>query len=147
MYEDDILAFSDQLHRFIIQFRLDRIDTFSDLFKRISLLDLTIIRQAASSGEKPLKEIRDSIGIHNSTLSSAIKRLEKRGVLKKTASPEDGRSYIIRLTELGKKVHAEHMKTSILLAKKAMEAFNSDENRKEFIRLMGILVDNYDNDL
>ncbi|SDE37493.1 MarR family winged helix-turn-helix transcriptional regulator [Sporomusa acidovorans] len=141
-----ISSMDEVFHSFIFKVRLDRFATYSNSLQRMSLLDLRIIRYIAERDNVQLKEIRDFLQIHNSTLSSAIKRLERRGIFKRVSNPEDGRSFIIKLTELGEKVHQKHREADLSLAKNIVDTFDKDEDRREFIRLMKIVSDKYENE-
>ncbi len=50
-------------------------------------------------------ELAEWMSAPSTTVSSYVKRLEKRGHVQRIANPEDGRSYRLRLTAKGKKVH------------------------------------------
>jgi DNA-binding MarR family transcriptional regulator len=61
----------------------------------------------------------------------ALKKLEGKGLVTKTASPEDGRRSIIRLTELGVKINKAHMYFHRRLAKNA--GYDMTEPEKEIL--------------
>lgn len=50
-------------------------------------------------------ELADWMSAPPTTVSSYVNRLEKRGHVQRIANPNDGRSYRLRLTAKGKKVH------------------------------------------
>jgi DNA-binding MarR family transcriptional regulator len=46
-------------------------------------------------------ELAARIGLRPTTLSSALRRLERRGHVKRERNPNDGRSYLVELTDEG----------------------------------------------
>jgi DNA-binding MarR family transcriptional regulator len=46
-------------------------------------------------------ELAGRIGMRPTTLSSALNRLERRGHVRRTRNPNDGRSHLVELTEAG----------------------------------------------
>jgi len=50
----------------------------------------------------PIGEIRRVFGLRRSTLTSMLDRLEARGIVHRTPSPEDRRSFLVRLSASGR---------------------------------------------
>ena len=46
-------------------------------------------------------ELAGRVGMRPTTLSSALRRIEDRGHVRRTANPADGRSHLVELTEAG----------------------------------------------
>src|SRR5437868_10487172 len=46
-------------------------------------------------------ELAGRVGMRPTTLSSALRRLERRGHVRRGPNPTDGRSYLVELTEAG----------------------------------------------
>jgi DNA-binding MarR family transcriptional regulator len=46
-------------------------------------------------------ELASRVGMRPTTLSSALRRLERRGHVRRERNPSDGRSYLVELTEEG----------------------------------------------
>lgn len=59
-------------------------------------------------GQTNATEIASSLGVAAPTITVAVKKLEKKGLVSKTPCTKDGRRFIIGLTPLGKKVHRAH---------------------------------------
>ena len=53
-------------------------------------------------------EIASALRIAAPTATVAIKKLERKGLLSKTASPDDARSYIVSLTDKGRRIDRAH---------------------------------------
>jgi DNA-binding MarR family transcriptional regulator len=50
----------------------------------------------------PLAPVADLLGIDRTTLTAALKPLERRGLVKVMPNPQDGRSRVLKLTSKGK---------------------------------------------
>jgi DNA-binding MarR family transcriptional regulator len=104
--------------------------------KNLSLLEMKILRLVAEERGIPLKDIRDSFPIPNSTLTSIIKRFEERGLISRSVNPQDGRSFIIGITELGHKVNERHRMFDKLIAVHFYERLNNDMDAQRFIKIV-----------
>lgn len=102
----------------------------------MSLLELRIIRYVAEHDEALLKDIRTSVDIPNSTLTSIIKKFENKELIQKLINPEDKRSFIIKITEKGKALNTKHRLVDQLMAKNFLSRMNSIEEAETFVRLV-----------
>jgi DNA-binding MarR family transcriptional regulator len=55
----------------------------------------------------PMSALADHLGLERSTVSGLIDRAEKRGLVRRTPSPVDGRGSEVSLTSAGRKLAAE----------------------------------------
>lgn len=67
-----------------------------------------------------------------STLTSAVKRLEQKGYIKKECSLCDKRAYNLKLTSLGYQAQEEHRNIELFVFEKLLCTLN-DEERKHFL--------------
>jgi len=81
------------------------------------------------------KKIRANIAIDEGYLSRIIDRFSRRGLIRKTASPEDGRLYIIVPTEKGQKEFSKLNKNSNALISQLIAKLS----RMERIELVGLM--------
>jgi DNA-binding MarR family transcriptional regulator len=81
------------------------------------------------------KKIRASITIDEGYLSRIIDRFSSRGLIRKTASPEDGRLYIIAPTEKGQKEFSKLNENSNALISQRIAKLSRNE-RTELVGLM-----------
>ena len=87
------------------------------------------------------KDISEAYGIKGPSVTSLIKTMEKNGFITRVKNKNDARSYDVFLTEKGEEVFHQ--------VKKAFFEYDgefskklSDEDKKEFLRLMKIVTEN-----
>ena len=87
------------------------------------------------------KDIAEAYGIKGPSVTSLIKTMEKNGFITRVKNKNDARSYDVFLTEKGEEVFHQ--------VKKAFFEYDgefskklSDEDKKEFLRLMKIVTEN-----
>lgn len=67
-------------------------------FSRYELLRLLAF---SSSGALPITKASDRLQVHVTSVTHAIRRLESDGLVERLPHPTDGRTTLVRLTELG----------------------------------------------
>ena len=107
----------------------------SDALKGLGFIDMQLIYVAFKRPDAILKEIRDYLKVPQTTLSSAIARLEKAGFLKRVINHRDMRSFSLEITEKGKDVLGEHKKNDYEQAKNILLLLDEQE-REVFVGLM-----------
>jgi DNA-binding MarR family transcriptional regulator len=131
-------------HRLFESMGLDRLGKWSDALHGISPVDLHIIRMAAEVPDVILKDIRDDLDVPQSTLTSIIDRLERNGVLERTMSRRDRRSYGLKLTKKGRKIHEEHRKLGRMASELMLEALGSEREARKFVNQLNSISDRLD---
>ncbi len=58
--------------------------------------------------EPRISELADFLGLERSSASGLVDRAERRGLVRKTVSPEDGRAVHVSLTEEGQRLTGEY---------------------------------------
>lgn len=111
-----------------------RIDVCTEELKGSSILDVNILRLLKSNGELPIKKIGKALELSASTLGSAIKRLEKKELIKRKINSDDLRSYVICLTERGNEVISNMNKEQQKLMKKLLSCL-TEEEQNTFLEL------------
>ena len=84
--------------------------------------------------------LANDVALDRTTATGALKRLQKRGLIKRTASRNDRRAQECRLTLAGQRMLAE-MKSPARLAHQETIAALSAKDRATLIALLGRLVD------
>lgn len=68
-------------------------------FSRFELLRLLAFSRA---GALPITKASDRLQVHVTSVTHAIRRLEASGLVERTPHPTDGRTTLVRITELGR---------------------------------------------
>ena len=104
-----------------------KIDVCTDELYGSSILDANILRLLKRGGELSIKELGASLELPPSTLGSAIKRLEKNGLLERKINSNDLRSYLICLSERGDELITNMGKKQQKLMEKLLSCLTEDE--------------------
>ena len=135
--DEDIKTVDKAIHELIyVMISSKFMNEYSDKTKGISMMDFRVLRVVAENPEKQIRDLLCILKIPNSTFTSVINRLEKRGILKRVISPEDRRSFNLEITDIGKCVQEEHMKFDYNIARKYLEATENEEEKKFLIKFL-----------
>ncbi|NQU64579.1 MAG: MarR family transcriptional regulator [SAR324 cluster bacterium] len=74
-----------------------------------------------------MKDLAKKIGVTTGTLTVGIDRLEKKKLLKRVPHDTDRRSYLIELTEAGKRVYDYHHKHHLDLTRELVSEMTEEE--------------------
>src|SRR5437016_1170353 len=74
----------------------------------IGLSDFAVLEMLLHKGPQPVNEIGHRIELTSGAITTAVDRLESRGLVAREAHPSDRRARIVRLTPQGK-AHAVEM--------------------------------------
>jgi len=118
----------------------NKLDVCTERLRGTSLLDVNIMRVVRKKPGILIKDIAAALNAGSSTLSSAITRLEKRGLLRRTISQNDLRSYGIELTGDGVEAIDEHYLKEIELMGVLLASLDGDDERTAFVALFGKIV-------
>lgn len=114
---------------------LQRLATRSIESAEVGLSDFAVMEMLLHKGPQPVNEIGRRIELTSGAITTAVDRLESRGLVTREAHENDRRARIVRLTARGKeqakKVFAVH-KTAMDLAASGL----SKTERAELIRLL-----------
>jgi DNA-binding MarR family transcriptional regulator len=116
--------------------KVDRPSAWSPAFEGLSPVDLHILAFVDARPDVILKDIRDYLDVPGSTLTGLVDRLEKRGLIKRTISGRDRRSYGLRLTRKGGALREEQQQIRLQGAEKMLKALDSYEERLAFVDMM-----------
>ncbi|ACB77547.1 MarR family winged helix-turn-helix transcriptional regulator [Opitutus terrae] len=129
-------AANHALHAFVKALKLLDLSEWSAQLAGIGMLDLGILHHAARDPNAILADIRQALGVPNSTLTSAIDRLERKGLLRRTINPRDKRSYGLALTDAGRALDKEHMRVDRAITRAVLAALDSDPERRTLVGLL-----------
>ncbi|OBR96971.1 MULTISPECIES: MarR family winged helix-turn-helix transcriptional regulator [Clostridium] len=135
--DEDIRIVDKAIHELVYKMINSKfLNDYSDKTKKMSMLDFRVLRVVAENPGKQIKDLLNILQIPNSTLTSVINRLEKRGIVKRVISPEDRRSFNLEITDEGKAIQEEHMKFDYEIAKKYLEATENDQGKEFLIKFL-----------
>src|SRR5207237_6233240 len=86
---------------------LQRLATRSIEASDICLSDFAVMERLLHKGPQPVNEIGRRIELTSGAITTAVDRLESRGLVTREAHPSDRRARIVRLTAAGKETAAK----------------------------------------
>lgn len=138
IHEQRLMA--DALHRLVAAFSLQNLAKWDARLDGLAALDVGIIHHSARNPGITVGEVRRILDIPNSTLSSAVNRLERRGLLHRVINADDRRSYGLVVTEKGLAVEEAHRALDQRLAELCCRAVPDDAQRSQFLRSLESVV-------
>lgn len=87
-----------------------------------------------------MRELADRLGITTGTLTVAVDRLEKLGMVMRKPHEHDRRSWLIVLTDQGKSMYEQHNRYHEELTKEISHEL-SDQEIETITRLLGLIVE------
>ena len=114
--------------------------------KDLSVAEIHTLVAVGRHQPKTMGDIARELLINVSTLSIAIKKLEKKGFVRRIRTPEDRRVVRIELTERGDEALAYHEKFYFELASEVMANMNDAEKRAH-LKIMGRFMKFFENKL
>ena len=114
---------------------LERLATRSIESSEVGLSDFAVLEMLLHKGPQPVNEIGRRVELTSGAITTAVDRLESRGLVKREANPSDRRARIVRLTAAGEKeaarIFADH--------KAAMDSASSGLSKSERATLTELL--------
>ena len=88
----------------------------------------------------PSTSLGPKMGMEATSLSRTLKSMEKRGLIKRTKNPLDGRSVIISLTDYGHEMR-EYSKEVVFKFDEAVQKYISEEDLMTFKKVANQMLD------
>ena len=101
----------------------------------LGLSDFAVLEVLLHSGDQPVNAIGRKVLLTSGSITTAVDRLEDRGLVKRTAHPEDGRTRIVRLTAMGRRTIEEAFRQHACDMESTMSVLSREE-RVELVRLL-----------
>ena len=139
---DQINDLNEAFHKLWFKVMISRPESKSKQLKGLTFLDTHVISIAYEEPDVILKDIRERLRIPQTTLSSIVAKLEKRGLLQRVINPKDYRSFSLKITEEGKKMMDAHMKLDYEQSRHILDLLEAGE-RQEFIRLFAKVANKF----
>src|SRR2546422_7958102 len=91
---------------------LERLATRSIELSEVGLSDFAVMEMLLHKGPQPVNEIGRRVELTSGAITTAVDRLESRGLVTREAHPSDRRARIVRLTAAGEeqaaRIFADH---------------------------------------
>lgn len=120
----------------LLAMKVDRPSAWSPSFEGLSPVDLHVLAIAETKPDVILREIKEYLGVPNSTLTGIVDRLEGRGLAERVISSRDRRSYGLKLTGKGRELREEQQHVRRKAAARMLEALDTDAERDAFTAMM-----------
>lgn len=132
------LLFLSPVHRAVRQIAIY-------LKERMELLQLQVadghlLSYLRSYAPVPITEISRVFGSKKSTLTGQLDRLEKHGLIRRELHPQDRRSFLVHLTEPGRKF-AETVQVPVANLEAAIEDLVTQEDLRGFRNVMDAIAE------
>ncbi len=101
----------------------------------LCLTDFAALEALLHKGPLTISEIQDKVRLASGSMTAAVDRLEKLGLVERRASPSDRRARVVHLTAEGKRLAASSFERHA----KDLEALMSALSQKEMEQLHGSL--------
>lgn len=79
--------------------------------------------------DRTMRELAEKLRIEPSTATRAVQRLTKGGLAERYTAPDDGRIVMVRVTEEGRRRHAEVDERRFVALKQIFQGFDVDERQ------------------
>ena len=114
---------------------VEKVDKASISQTELGLSDFAIMEALLHKGPLPINQIGEKVLLTSGSMTAAINRLEKGGLVKRVQDPSDGRYFHVHLTKSGCKIIKEAYCNHQLNLEKIAEILTNGE-RKELVRLL-----------
>ncbi len=99
-----------------------------------SLTDFAVLEVLLHKGSLPVNTIGEKVLLTSGSITTAIHRLEKKGLVAREKSESDGRVVLVQLTETGRDLITQAFTAHAANLDQLFEVFDEEE-RAEFARL------------
>src|SRR5713101_7510524 len=114
---------------------LERWATHSIESSEVGLSDFAVMEMLLHKGPQPVNAIGRRIELTSGAITTAVDRLESRGLVTREAHPSDRRARVVRLTSAGEQRAAE----AFAVHKRAMDLAASELSKSERATLIELL--------
>jgi MarR family 2-MHQ and catechol resistance regulon transcriptional repressor len=114
---------------------VEKVDKASIARLGLGLSDFAIMEALLHKGPLPINQIGEKVLLTSGSMTAAINRLEKGGLVKRIRDSSDNRYFHVNLTKSGCKIISEAYRSHQLNLEKVAEILSSKE-RKELVRLL-----------
>jgi DNA-binding MarR family transcriptional regulator len=132
-------AFQEIVTALLVRFKLMPGMLAGSPYADLHVNDIGLLVELAGPGEWNVRRIAETLGAPVSTISSALDRLEKRGLIARARRPGDRRAVYIEPTATGRRLIAKLLADQVEACRAMLSPLNPDE-REELIRLTALMA-------
>ena len=114
---------------------VEEVDKASIAQTGLGLSDFTIMEALLHKGPLPINQIGAKVLLTSGSMTAAVNRMERKGLVTRIQDPSDGRCFYVHLTKKGrntiKTAYAEHEKNL-----EKISSVLSEKERNELVRLL-----------
>lgn len=114
---------------------VDKIDRAGIAETGLHLSDFAILEVLLHKGPQSISAIGEKVLLTSGSMTAAVNRLERRGLVRRSQDPADGRFFHVHLTAAGRKeierAYAAHVENL-----EAVAAVLTDSERDQLVRLL-----------
>ena len=114
---------------------VEEVDKASIAQTGLGLSDFTIMEALLHKGPLPINQIGEKVLLTSGSMTAAVNRMERKGLVKRIQDPSDGRCFYVHLTKKGRNT----IKTAYAKHERNLEKISSvlsEEERNELVRLL-----------
>lgn len=141
--EKEIKTLDELWHMVILNFQKNSSKLWGKELEGATTVELSILNIVDAMPGVMIKKIKEILDIPPSTLTNAIGRLEKRGLIERVINKEDLRSFGIELTDVGRSAQKKHKESERELCIRILEALETSEDRSIFLGYLKKIMENY----
>lgn len=93
-----------------------------------------------------ITDLKEFLGVSHQTAQGITARMEKKGLLERMRSSQDGRMSLLRLSELGTSRVLQILNNGQITGSVIQQGM-SEEEQQEFVRLIDLAIQNLQNDM
>lgn len=82
---------------------VDKVDRASIAKTGLQVSDFAIMEAVLHKGPMPINTIGEKVLLTSGSMTAAVNRLEKKGLVERVRDPGDGRCFYVQLTDMGRK--------------------------------------------
>jgi DNA-binding MarR family transcriptional regulator len=136
---EEALAMFEVVDKIMRRFKLEPGLLAGSLYADLHINDVGLVTVLSEPGEWSVRKIAHELGAPDSTISSALNRLEDRGLLVRSHRPGDRRMVHIEVTAAGKRLSAK-LRAAHIENCRAMLGWLDPNQRRALIQLAGLVV-------
>ena len=114
---------------------VEEVDKASIAQTGLGLSDFTIMEALLHKGPLPINQIGEKVLLTSGSMTAAVNRMERKGLVTRIQDPSDGRCFYVHLTKKGR----NKIKTAYAKHEKNLEkicSVLSEKERNELVRLL-----------